>query len=82
LHNLFWIADCVPDPGAFDPESDTGQLARQLQLLFQDAEENPPMPVTSCMESSTDELDALALSIGDKVLVGGVKVSMDKTSTI
>ena len=67
--------DCVPDPGAFDPDSETGQLVRQLQHLFQEAEENPPVPLnTSYGESSHDELHALGLQVGDKVLVGGVKV--------
>ncbi|ELU18914.1 hypothetical protein CAPTEDRAFT_180238 [Capitella teleta] len=63
--------DCIPDPEAFDPDSETGQLVRQLQRLFHEAEENPPMPLNAYNESSTEEM--YGLKVGDKVVVGGVK---------
>jgi len=73
----------VPDPGGFEPESEVAQLAEQMKILLETAE-----PTDDCMQlptSTSDEtrqlevsqaLQVAGLRIGDRVLVGGVKVSV------
>lgn len=71
--------DLVPDPASFDPGSEAAQLSAQLRKLLSEAE-----PTTDCLlplvESSVNQ-DALemlmsaGLKIGERVVVGGAKVS-------
>jgi len=71
----------VPDPCGFEPESEVARLAEDMRSLLESAE-----PSDDCIQlptNHTDEtrqqevnvaLQTAALSIGDRVLVGGVKV--------
>ena len=81
FHNLFYIPlvlDCVPDPNSFEPGCETAVFAVQIQKILHEAK-----PVTSSREQVVEKYDevqisaalqALELQIGDKVVVGGVKV--------
>jgi len=83
-HRPFSCVDLVPDPCTFEPESEVAQLAEQMKRLLETAQ-----PADDCIQlstSSTDEsrqlevslaLETAALSIGDRVLLGGVKVSLE-----
>ena len=76
LHCVCFVPECVPDPGAFDTDSDMGHLVAKVHKLFQEAEANPPaqpLPMEET-EESKEALHVLGLKLGDKVLVGGVKV--------
>jgi len=73
--------DLVPDPCSFEPGSEVAQLADQMKSLLETAE-----PTADCIQlptcSSADDrqlevsqaLHAAGLRIGDRVVVGGVKV--------
>ncbi len=69
-------SDCVPDISAFDEESDMGKLVRKLHGLLKEAEAQPYTPAVPVLESgeAKDALRMLGLKVGDKVVVGGVKV--------
>ena len=71
------LTDCVPDPGAFESDSEMGQLVSRVRKLLQEAEASPPsqpiLPYDN--QGSKQALQLLGLKIGDKVLVGGVKVN-------
>ena len=76
------ITDLVPDPCSFEPDSEVAQLAEQMKTLLETAE-----PTDDCIQlptSASDEsrqlevsqaLQTAGLKIGDRVLVGGMKVS-------
>jgi len=80
--------DLVPDPCSFEPESEVAQLAEQMKTLLETAE-----PADDCVQlptSSTEEsrqlevsraLQAADVNIGDRVFIGGVKVSPSQHST-
>lgn len=75
LSPVIIAADCVPDPAEFDANSDMGRLVSKMQRMFQDAQ--PTTTATSAEnDRMTDILTALGLKVGDKVMVGGVKVSV------
>jgi len=78
----------VPDPCSFEPESEVAHLAEQMKTLLETAE-----PTDDCIQlptSSTEEsrqlevsqaLQTAGLKIGDRVVVGGVKVSVNNMHT-
>jgi len=80
--------DLVPDPCSFEPESEVAQLAEQMKSLLETAE-----PADDCIQlptSSTEEarqlevsraLQAADVNIGDRVFIGGVKVSPSQHCT-
>lgn len=75
------LTDLVPDPCSFEPDSEVAELAEQMKTLLETAE-----PTDDCIQlptGSTEEslqlevsqaLQRAGLNIGDRVLVGGVKV--------
>ena len=74
---MCFFSDCVPDPNAFEPDSDMGILLRKMRKLFEDVSEKsaPQSPVSLESKQTSATLQALGVKVGDKVVVGGVKVS-------
>lgn len=78
------FVDLVPDPCSFEPDSEVAELAAQMKSLLETAE-----PTDDCIQLPTalseedrqlevgQALETAGLKIGDRVLVGGVKVSVD-----
>jgi len=74
--------DLVPDPCSFEPDSEVAELAEQMKTLLETAE-----PTDDCIQLPTalsvedrqlevsQALETAGLKIGDRVLVGGMKVS-------
>lgn len=68
-------SECVPDISAFEPDSEMGKVVSKLRKLLSDA-----VPITPQQLSNMDSikcrvtLQALGIRIGDKVVVGGMKV--------
>jgi len=71
-------SDCVPDASAFDPDSDMAKLCHRMKKLLQEAEPPPPPSYLIDLEGSQikETLRTLGVKVGDKVVVGGVKVSV------
>ena len=74
------VTDCIPDPDSFEPGSETAVFAAQIQKVLKEAQ-----PVTPSREGETQRYDevqigaalqSMGIQIGDKVVVGGVKVGV------
>ena len=70
------FADCVPPPESFEPNSETAVLAKEIRLLLSSAPVIPERNDDSIDYQAQAEaaLKVLDIKIGDKVVVGGVKV--------
>lgn len=75
--------DWLPDPDGFEQESETRKLVLRLKRILEEAE--PPdaddsNQVTSLSSEDGSRisrvLQAIGVRVGDKVIVGGVKVSI------
>jgi len=78
---LCLLVDLVPDPCSFEPESEVAQLAERMRTLLETAEPTADciqLPTSTSMDDRQLEvsqaLHAAGLKIGDRVVVGGVKV--------
>ena len=73
------LSDCVPDASAFEPESDMAKLCYRMKKMLQEAEPPPPPSYMADFDDShvKDTLRALGVRVGEKVVVGGVKVSLE-----
>jgi len=72
-------ADWVPDPLSFEPESEAAHLSSQLITLLSEAQPSPDslQPIDSGVAHDlqvAQELEAIGVKIGDRVIVGGAKV--------
>ena len=75
--------DLVADPCSFEPGSEVSQLAQQMRSLLETAvpaDDCIQLPVSSSTEEShlqevTAALHAAGISIGERVVVGGIKVA-------
>ncbi|XP_059153165.1 CAP-Gly domain-containing linker protein 3-like isoform X2 [Physella acuta] len=66
--------DCVPDPASFDEDSNMQHLVAKVRKTLSEA--TPPAmktPPNYDLVHSKVTLQALGLSLGDKILVGGMK---------
>lgn len=80
---MYVFKDLVPDPCSFEPDSEVADLAEQMKTLLETAE-----PTADCIQLPTvlseedrqlevsQALETAGLKIGDRVLVGGMKVSV------
>ena len=67
----------MPDPGAFDEDSEFGQLVTSVKTLFEEALQQQSPPASGEEDSTASAaLQARGLRLGDRVLVGGVKVTI------
>lgn len=67
--------DCIPDPSALDSDPDMPKTVLKLKKTLQEAgseSEKRPPPNYDLVQSKVT-LQALGISLGDKVVVGGVK---------
>ena len=81
---MFLCADWLPDPGSFEPGSETGRVAEEMRKMLEEAE--PPADslmsfgdtasATHAVQTSSKALQELGIRIGDKVVVGGMKVNL------
>ena len=75
---VFSILDCIPDPAHLDSDPDFPKtivkLKKTLQEAGSDTEKRPP-PNYDLVQSKVT-LQALGINLGDKVVVGGVKVRL------
>ena len=74
----FTLSECVPDPSAFDANSDMSEMAQRMRKMLQEAEpvsRSHPMPNFDNVQGKVT-LQSLSLRLGDKVMVGGVKVRL------
>ena len=70
------FSDCVPPPESFEPNSETAAFAKEIRLLLSSAPVVPERNDDSIDYQAQAEaaLKVLDIKIGDKVVVGGVKV--------
>jgi len=76
--------DWLPDPESFEPDSETRKLVTRLKMILEDAEVPAGADGANCMAPLSSEdgskvsrvLQALSVRLGDKIVVGGVKVSL------
>ena len=75
----FFLIECLPDGSTFVPESGMSETLAKLKNLIQETQydETKHEVKFSLPEDSNAmaALDVLGLKIGEKVVVGGVKVS-------
>ena len=81
------VSECVPDSSNFAAGSDSSLVAEKLrELLQKSSEELREMFNTTSMTSNNNmmpevpELAEVGLRIGDRVMVGGVKVRISVNS--
>ncbi|KAJ8306320.1 hypothetical protein KUTeg_016865 [Tegillarca granosa] len=67
--------ECVPDPSDLDSDPDMAELVSKLRKTLQEASQPHPKqpPPNYDLVQSKVTLQAMGLSLGDKVLVGGSK---------
>lgn len=73
---LWILTECVPDPSDLDSDPDMAELVNKLRKTLQEASQPHPKqpPPNYDLVQSKVTLQAMGLSLGDKVLVGGSKV--------
>lgn len=72
------FTDCIPDPTALDCDPDMPKTVMKLKKTLQEAgseSEKRPPPNYDLVQSKVT-LQALGINLGDKVVVGGIKVSI------
>ena len=67
------FSDCVPDPAEFEANSDMAKLCAKVRRMFLEAEKQTANQNPG--GASEQVLAALGINVGEKVMVGGVKVS-------
>ena len=71
------FSDCIPDPSSLDSDPEMPKTVIKLRKTLQEAashSDKRPPPNYDLIQSKVT-LQSLGINIGDKVVVGGVKVS-------
>ena len=73
---LFLLEECIPDPSNLDSDPEMAKVVVKLRKTLQEACQPAPKqpPPNYDLVQSKVTLQSLGLTLGDKVMVGGLKV--------
>lgn len=74
----FYFKECIPDPSNLDSDPEMAKIVVKLRKTLQEACQPAPKqpPPNYDLVQSKVTLQSLGLTLGDKVMVGGLKVSI------
>lgn len=79
ISNFFvYFKECIPDPSNLDSDPEMAKIVVKLRKTLQEACQPAPKqpPPNYDLVQSKVTLQSLGLTLGDKVMVGGLKVSI------
>ena len=73
---FFLLEECIPDPSNLDSDPEMAKVVVKLRKTLQEACQPAPKqpPPNYDLVQSKVTLQSLGLTLGDKVMVGGLKV--------